>query len=1238
MKNEAGLKERIKEHLTGIRSAEGVYQLFKLLNYPGNTLSEPGTKRKLDEFDLKKEERDKVKTIYSILGFGKDLPVFLIETATIAPSFVKYVSKVFSERYIRVLLILCADKTYEEILFVLPDYEKRTDKDERKLKLTRLTIQKSELYWTDLDTLAHLFYEGEETSWREVWKKWKEAFNVERVTDAFFEDYKRVFFELRDVVREQLRSRPLGVKESHEFTLQLLNRVMFVYFISRKRWLNDNPKFMKYFWDRYRKEVRAGGVKADSFYDLWLKAVFFKAFNNRNHEIKELPPDVKGVLEDAPYLNGGLFTENLHDRLNVRITDKLFEDLFDFYEKYNFSIKEDMPLESEVAVDPQMLGYVYESLANVADEIYDRNDLGIFYTPRVEVDFMCRRCLVEYLAKRLPDVPKEKFYQLAFDDDKEDVEKYFDKMKLWYELEDVLGRLSVVDPACGSGAFLVGMVRLLAQIYYLINKHTDRHETDFQLKEKIIGRSIYGVDVMPWAVHAAELRLWLQLVVETDFKKEELRERPLLPNLNLNLRVGDSLVQEIGGLNLHLRDTNIPQSLKAKLYDIKGEKEKYFYNLRKDEGAAKEILDKEIRIFTEIIDDRIDKLKTESDRQESKLRMLEKTTQKDLLGGEKKVSQEELDKIEQSIKRLSEQIKSLENVKKNLRDPEKKPFVWEIDFAEIFGDKGGFDIVIGNPPYVRQEKISPPEKLKATVTKNDRTEYKDKLIRSVQAHFPVVRKIDKKSDYYVYFYFHGLSLLNPKGTFCFITSNSWLDVDYGAELQEFLLKYAPIIAIYDNPKRSFAHADINTIIALFGAPQVNHETAGGVMWSGPKSWPALSQTAKFVMFKKPFEELLSSKNLSTIERITANFRGEGIAELVKDVIKTDDFRVFPVVQEDLLEDGWEYPEYYDKKNGRFREGVYEGNNWGGKYLRAPDVFYRILEKGGAKVTELEDLALLRFGIKTGVNDFFYLDQVACAEWKIEKEFLKPVVTSQKECKKIVVKPSDLKYKVFICNKPKSALKGTNALRYIEWGEKQKTKEGVLWCKVPSVQGRKFWYGISQQEKQDFIMLRFRDLRNWTPLIREDVLIGDVVFVGRYFEGQNIKLLDAYLNSTVQVLVTEIYGRKNLGDGLLTTYGPELARLPVLSKSSIKGEMSRLDKPMEQLYKREVKPIFEELGINPTKPIREQQPQPLPDKAELDRVIFDELGLSEQERKEVYWAVCELVKQRLEKARSLKKYG
>ncbi|NMC58502.1 MAG: hypothetical protein GYA51_03815, partial [Candidatus Methanofastidiosa archaeon] len=549
---------------------------------------------------------------------------------------------------------------------------------------------------------------------------------------------------------------------------------------------------------------------------------------------------------------------------------------------------------------------------------------------------MCRCSVVEYLSKQLPDIPKDKFYHLVFDlpGEKDKIEKWFDKEKLWYKLEDVLDNLSAVDPACGSGAFLIGLLNVLAEIYKLIYNHIKRELSDFELKNKIIQYSLYGVDVMPWAIHAAELRLWLQLIVETEFKKNELRKYPLLPNLNLNLRIGDSLVQEIGGISFSVRRNNLKSHLKKKLDNLKQEKRKYSENSPTAKfKTPEEIKAEEVRLFEEIIDERIENLETDIDVYKNEIKGAKSQR---TLTGDYNVDKKKVKENSAKIKTNENEIQKLEKIKEILEDSEKKPFVWDIDFAEIFADRNGFDIVIGNPPYVRQEMISPPNKIKAEVTLDDRKEYKEKLIQSVKTQFSVVDKLSKRSDYYIYFYFHGLGLLNSKGTFCFITSNSWLDVGYGRNLQEFLCKYVPIHAIYDNPKRSFAHADINTIITLLGAPQFAEEKMFGDLRAlgNGSNWPMLEHTAKFVMFKNPFEEVLTSKNLIEIEEIGIQTKGETITGLVKNVKTTQDYRVFPVLQGDLLEDGWEYPEGYDKKKGRFKAGSYAGNKWGGKYLRA----------------------------------------------------------------------------------------------------------------------------------------------------------------------------------------------------------------------------------------------------------------------------------------------------------------
>ena len=1207
MTDESNLRLAISDCLKRAKSANEIFELFRLLNYQDAVLFDTTYKRKKNTFDFKKEDAQRIKEIYSVLSFDDKLQAFLLETTALTPSLLRSIAATFDKQYLHYLLIFSVD--YSEIAFVFP-YREKFEAGKHKLKLTKLVVDPNNLHYTDVHTLASMRSAKEET-WRDVWKKWSKAFSVERVTESFFEDYKDTFFMLRKALDTQKIPR----KESHEFTLQFLNRLMFIYFISKKRWLK-REKFMEWLWVSYKKSPRNG---SNEFYENWLKQVFFKAFNNRSGEISGLPSDVTEIISDFPFLNGGLFRENELDTLKLIVDDKLFQKTFDFFEKYNFTIREEMALDQEVAVDPQMLGYVYESLANVAEEIYDRNDLGIFYTPRIEVDFMCRRSLVEYLHKHMADVPKDKFYHLVFDlpEERQKVELWFSKEKQWYKLEEVLDNVSVVDPACGSGAFLVGMLNVLADIYRVIYKNLKRQITDFNLKSRIIENSLYGVDVMPWAIHAAELRLWLQLIVETEFSHEELRKHSLLPNLNLNLRIGDSLVQEVGGLSFNVRTAKLKDSIKRKLDNLKDEKKKYFENSPTAKfKSPSEVKAEETRLFEEIIDERIKRLKDDVENLRAGLKNIGKQTS--LYGDVVKDKSDELrDAKEAQITRNNEEIDKLAKIRKHLKDPEKRPFVWDIDFAEIFGEKNGFDIVIGNPPYVRQEMISPPNKVKSDVTVENRREYKEKLIDSVHTQFPVIEKLDKKSDYYVYFYFHGLSLLNEKGTFCFITSNSWLDVGYGKNLQEFLLKYVPVLAIYDNPKRSFAHADVNTIIALFGASEFKEESLMGFKVHDFKNWPMSNHSAKFVMFKKPFEEVISSRNMIEIDRINIESRGKNITEYVKSVVASQDYRVFPMVQEDLLDDGWGYPENYE--NGRFQAGSYEGNKWGGKYLRAPDIFYTILDKGKGKLSPLTKLAKIRFGIKTGVNEFFFLDGEAQRNWQIEKEFLKPVIKSPKDSETIFVDPEKLKFNIFMCNKSKLELKGTNALKYIEWGEKQKTENGTLWRNVPSVSGRGKWYDLGQREPCNL---------NFNYLINEygTTFYGKIFVSNNFHEVHSKKDIDLFMNSTIFWFFQNVTGRSGYGGGVLKIEGFDLGQMFVLP---LKKKYSR------EIYRRKAKSIFEELGINPVKPIREQEPNPLPDRAELDKIVFDELWLTKDERREVYWSVCELVKQRLDKAKSLK---
>jgi len=893
---------------------------------------------------------------------------------------------------------------------------------------------------------------------------------------TFFNDYKRTVFD----IRESLINQRIERKSAHDFTLQFLNRIMFIYFISKKGWLNNNLKFFRWFWQKYRHEKKKSSLKDGTFYEIWLKTIFFKAFNNKFDENNEFSDEINKVLRNTPYLNIQFFKENDLDSLGITIPDDLISRIMIFFEKYNFTMKEDRPLETEVAVDPEMIGYVYESLANVALEVYSPEDdlrktWGIFYTPKIEVDFMVRGAIVQYLIKRFAEVSREKIIEFVFGEKdtpyfNDNVISYFDAKNLWPDLEYVLDNISVVDPACGSGAFLIGTLNVLTELKKVTFLHLHRSISDFRIKKRIIAKSLYGVDIMPWAIQSAELRLWLQLIVESDSTLEDLRSTPLLPNLDMNLRIGDIFVQNV-------------------------------------------------------------------------------------------------------------------------------------NFADVMEEKGGFDLVIGNPPYIRQEKIAPPDLLPENITLEIKQDYKNKLNKLIQTQFAMIKKFDKKSDYYLYFYFIGLSLLNSNGILCFITSNSWLDVNFGKVLQEFLIQYVPILAIFDNQvRRSFSHADVNTVIIFLGAPihllsseeQVNAKEA------------LLENKAKFITLRKPFEDIINARNIIEFEKANKN-------------ISTALYRIYPISQKNLFSEGSNDVDREDQLN----TGKYTGNKWGARYLRIPDILLKIFLKKRKRLIPFKEPTInYKYGIKTGKVKFFYLDEETIEKFRIEKEFIYPIETTSQKLNTLFIEETE---KLFYCNISREELKNTGALEYIQWGEENGMNKG------PSVEShRPYWYSL-EVEDIDCLIFRFWNKRFWTPLAQNQLACSDNFFYGKFRSNEYIG--KAQINSTFYFLQIETFGRVNQGEGVLNTYGPDFPYIHLVDFDLLDEELLKL--ALLKLSKREVKDIFKECGINPAADINKQIPKPLSDRKELDDIIFDALELTQEERQEIYRSICLLVQRRLNKANSLK---
>ena len=1084
--------------------------------------------------------------------------------------------------------------------FVNVKYDATEDPKRRRL-FRRITISPYEKLRTASERIAMLDLEFinpnlEELSPLAIQGGHDKAFNVEAVTKQFFEDYKSVFHDLQD----DLTSQTADHRWAHDYALQFLNRCMFLYFIQRKRWLGEDTEFLRSFWESYQ----ATDEPADSFVDHWLNVLFFEAFNRKFHGgHRHFPDQIREALALAPYLNGGLFTENpLDGEHDFQISDQRFKGIFEFLENYNFTIAEDSPLDQEVAVDPEMIGKVYESFVNVSDEEDEQGDAGIFYTQRTEIDLMCRLALVDNLTNHLGEEHKNLLYEVLFafaPDDKVAADETLTEAQLWEPLDTTLKELAVVDPACGSGSFLVGMLHILDDLRDRANQGLGREESSFDRKKGIIGQNLYGVDVKEWACHVAELRLWLALVIDAEFSPAELhlRNEPLLPHFSFNIRCGDSLVQEIGGMNLAtLRDavSGVPRALKARITRLKNAKLQFFNNDPTcPYRSEKELEQEELRIFRELIDTRttnieeqIDGLQQQIDGPRERQMRLDGTVE------ERPDQQLDLQAMEwqQQIEALTEDLDRLTETRSALVNAKGVPFVWDIAFVEIFtGEKGGFDIVIGNPPYVRQEDISDPNLPRERVTTANKRAHKAKLARSVYQAFPrffgyrrerditpdnpsaaVSHKLDAKSDLYIYFYFHGLSLLNPKGAFCFITSNSWLDVGYGKDLQEFTLKHCHIKQIIDNEaRRSFASADVNTVICLFSAPDEKRESG-------------LDQTARFVMFTTPFEGVLDAVIFEEVKEAEERH-------------STPEHRIFPILQGTLLEEG---------SDDAAPRAKYIGDKWGGKYLRAPDIYWTILEKGKDKLVRLGDVAEVRFGIKTGANEFFFLNKDDLSEWNIEDEFLVPAIKNVREANQIVVNSSSFQLKLFLCNRSRKELAGTNALEYIKWGESQE------FHLRPSCKGRPHWWDLGAPHPANI------NCNYQIGYTQHFFISPQPFFVSNNFQcihyAKSPFSLAASLNSSWTQLWVSVMGRTNFGGGLLKIETYETANIVIPNPSMIDEQAARQELNAANM-----------LEINDK------------DRKRLDDFVFNAINLTQGERDGVYEAVVHLVETRLQKASSLK---
>ena len=420
------------------------------------------------------------------------------------------------------MLLLFSNAPTSQLHWIYPDFGSCANPT-----LKRMVVERDLPRRTVVQQISNIYWRHRELG--NLLDSIKEAFDVEPVTKEFFKQYKTLFEAAEDKIKG-FGDTDQGREDRKQFVQTLFNRLMFVYFLSRKGWLTyrGSTDYLNALWDDYEADGRQ-----QNFYEGRLHRLFFLALNNP--EGRDLTGSFKDrflseLIGNPPFLNGGLFQEEPVDSRNdIVVPDdairRLMTELFD---KFNFTVMESTPFDIEVAVDPEMLGKVFEEL------VTGRHDSGAYYTPRPVVSFMCREALIGYLGSHAPDVNEEALRRLVEDDDASQIPRATAPA-----IGAALDRVTVVDPACGSGAYLVGMMQELLELYGALysERLLDDPKSLYELKLHIIERNLHGVDLDPFAVNIAMLRLWLSLAIEFEGDQPEP-----LPNLDFKIVEGDSLL------------------------------------------------------------------------------------------------------------------------------------------------------------------------------------------------------------------------------------------------------------------------------------------------------------------------------------------------------------------------------------------------------------------------------------------------------------------------------------------------------------------------------------------------------------------------------------------------------------------------------------------------------------------------------------------------------------------------
>ena len=411
------------------------------------------------------------------------------------------------------LLLVFTNRDRDQLHIISPDLSGS------RPKLQRLVAYRDQLQRTVPEQIAKM-WENYGNKGRTLREAIAEAFSVELVTKDFFETYRKLF----EVAKEQITGfTPAEEEQKHLFTQTLFNRMMFVYFLSRKGWLKfkGDTDYLKALWSNYDPKSSTG-----NFYLTRLRTLFFKGLNNP--DAGNLPEDEKALIGEVPFLNGGLFEEtDIDKRQNIGIPDETIRHILtDLFDRFNFTVMESTPYDVEVAVDPEMLGKVFEEL------VTGRHDSGAYYTPRPVVSFMCREALKGYLEGKDTGLDADAIARFVDEHNTSGISLIGAP-----RVSEALSDVTVVDPACGSGAYLLGIMQELIELQTILYDIGVDAKKIYDLKLEIIQRNLYGADIDEFAVNIAMLRMWLSLAIDYEGERPEP-----LPNLDFKVVCGDSLL------------------------------------------------------------------------------------------------------------------------------------------------------------------------------------------------------------------------------------------------------------------------------------------------------------------------------------------------------------------------------------------------------------------------------------------------------------------------------------------------------------------------------------------------------------------------------------------------------------------------------------------------------------------------------------------------------------------------